>query len=157
MRIRPFVLFAVLALGASAGCEGDSAVDVEAEKAQGAAFLAAAAKENGAITTASGLVFRTITPGNGASPAASDRVTVHYTGKLVDGTTFDSSVNRGPATFPLGGVIACWTEGLQKMHVGETAILGCPSTIAYGDRGHPGTIPGGAVLMFEVELLEIAK
>lgn len=156
--MRHFALFPVLALlTASAGCEGDPAADLPAEKERGAAFLAAAARESGAVTTPSGLVFRTITPGNGESPTASDRVKVHYTGKLVDGTTFDSSVNRGPATFPLAGVIACWTEGLQRMRVGETAMLGCPSTLAYGDRGHPGTIPGGATLMFDVELLEIAE
>ena len=153
MRARRSFLFA--ALLAAAACEGDPTGDVQAEKDRGAAFLEAAAKENGAIATPSGLVFRTLTPGHGDSPKAADTVKVHYTGKLIDGTTFDSSVNRGAATFPLTRVIACWTEGLQRMHVGETALLGCPSVLAYADRGHPGSIPGGATLMFEVELLEI--
>lgn len=153
MHARRSLLFA--ALLAATACEGDPSGDVQAEKDRGAAYLETAAKENGAISTPSGLVFRTLTPGNGDSPKAADKVTVHYTGKLIDGTTFDSSVNRGPATFSLTGVIACWTEGLQKMHVGERALLGCPSQIAYGDRGHPGMIPGGAVLVFEVELIDI--
>ena len=87
---------------------------------------------------------------------ASDQVKVHYTGTLTDGTVFDSSVKRNePATFPLNGVIKCWTEGVQKMKVGEKAKLTCPSDVAYGDNGRPPTIPGGATLIFEVELLEI--
>lgn len=152
MRYRSLFLLSLLA----AGCEGDITADAEGEKARGAEYLAeTAAKEPGAITLPSGLVYRTITRGTGVSPAATDKVTVHYTGKFIDGTTFDSSVNRGPATFPLTGVIACWTEGLQKMYVGETASLGCPSNLAYGDKGRPGPIPPGATLMFEVELLEV--
>ena len=102
------------------------------------------------------MVVRTLTPGTGATPVASDQVKVHYTGTLTDGTVFDSSVKRKePATFPLGGVIKCWTEGVQKMKVGEKAKLTCPSDLAYGDNGRPPTIPGGATLIFEVELLEI--
>lgn len=141
----------------AAGCEGEPSIDVQGEKDLGAAHLKTAGLESGAVTTPSGLVYRTITPGNGDSPAASDRVKVHYTGRLIDGSTFDSSVNRGPATFPLTGVIACWTEGVQRMRVGEIAMLGCPSDLAYGDRGRPGSIPGGATLMFEVELLDIVR
>ena len=83
---------------------------------------------------------------------------VHYHGTLTDGTVFDSSVQRGePATFPLDGVIPCWTEGVQKMKVGGKAKLVCPSAAAYGDRGQPPNIRPGAVLTFEVELLEIVK
>jgi FKBP-type peptidyl-prolyl cis-trans isomerase FkpA len=123
------------------------------EKSKG--FLADAAGEEGAEKTASGLVFRTLTPGSGASPEATDVVRVHYHGTLTDGTVFDSSRERGePAVFPLDRVIPCWTEGVQKMKVGETARLVCPAEIAYGDRGQPG-IPAGATLVFEVELLGI--
>jgi FKBP-type peptidyl-prolyl cis-trans isomerase FkpA len=83
-------------------------------------------------------------------------VKVNYRGTLIDGTEFDSSYKRGqPAQFPLSGVIRCWTEGVQKMKVGGKARLVCPSEIAYGDSGHPPTIPGGATLIFEIELLEI--
>ena len=102
------------------------------------------------------MVIRTTKPGTGATPTAADQVKVHYHGTLTDGTVFDSSIKRNePATFPLGGVIKCWTEGLQHMKVGEKATLTCPSDLAYGDNGRPPTIPGGATLIFDVELLEI--
>jgi FKBP-type peptidyl-prolyl cis-trans isomerase FkpA len=128
------------------------------EKAKAKSFLEAAAKEPGAVRTPSGMVIRTTKPGTGASPTAADQVKVHYHGTLTDGTVFDSSVKRGePATFPLGGVIKCWTEGVQRMKVGEKAKLTCPSDLAYGDNGRPPTIPAGATLVFEVELLEIVK
>jgi FKBP-type peptidyl-prolyl cis-trans isomerase FkpA len=126
----------------------------DAEKARSEPFLAAAAKEPGAVTTPTGLVFRSLQEGTGPSPAATDTVKVHYTGSLIDGKVFDSSVQRGqPAELPLNGVIPCWTEGVQKMKVGGKAKLVCPSSIAYGDMGRPGTIPAGAVLVFDVELL----
>ncbi len=126
------------------------------EKTKGVAYAEKAAAEAGATKTASGMILQEITAGSGASPAATDRVKVHYTGTLIDGTVFDSSVERGqPATFPLNGVIKCWTEGVQLMKVGGKAKLTCPSDIAYGDRGRPPTIPPGATLVFEVELLEI--
>lgn len=122
---------------------------------QGEKQLAAAAAEAGAVKTDSGLVIRTLTPGTGKSPAASDTVKVHYHGTLPDGTVFDSSVDRGePAEFALDQVIPCWTEGVQKMQVGEKAKLTCPPGIAYGDRT-AGTIPAGSTLTFEVELLGI--
>lgn len=126
-------------------------------KEKSAAFRDAAAAEAGAVKSASGLVYKTVKPGNGPTPKATDVVSVHYHGTLPDGKVFDSSRQRGqPAQFPLNGVIPCWTEGVQKMKVGETARLVCPSEIAYGDSGTPdGTIPPGATLVFEVELLAI--
>src|SRR5262249_27065373 len=106
------------------------------EKAKSQAFREKAAGEAGAGQLNSGLIYKTLKPGNGASPKVTDVVRVHYTGTLTDGKVFDSSVQRGePAEFPLNGVIPCWTEGVQKMKVGEKARLVCPSAIAYGDRG----------------------
>jgi FKBP-type peptidyl-prolyl cis-trans isomerase FkpA/FKBP-type peptidyl-prolyl cis-trans isomerase FklB len=128
------------------------------EKKAGAAFLAKAAAEDGAKKTASGAIVTTLKEGKGPSPKASDTVKVHYQGTLVDGTVFDSSIQRGqPATFPLANVIKCWTEGVQEIKVGGKSRLVCPANIAYGDRGSPPTIKPGATLVFEVELLEIVK
>jgi FKBP-type peptidyl-prolyl cis-trans isomerase FkpA len=128
---------------------------VAREKDTSAAYLAKAAAETGATKTDSGIVYTETTAGTGPSPSAADRVKVHYRGTLIDGTEFDSSYSRNePAVFPLGGVIRCWTEGVQKMKVGGKARLVCPSDLAYGDRGNEA-IPGGAALIFEVELLEI--
>ena len=123
------------------------------------ATSAASAKEPGAVVTPSGLVYRSLKDGDGASPTAADSVKVHYRGTFPDGKEFDSSYKRNePAQFPLGGVIKCWTEGVQKMKVGGKAKLTCPSGIAYGERGAGGgLIPPNATLLFEVELLEIAK
>ncbi len=130
---------------------------VEIEKKNSKKYLEQAAHEPGAVVSPSGLVFKTITPGTGPSPGPTDRVTVQYEGKLTDGTVFDSSRKRNmPATFPLNGVIKCWTEGVGRMKVGEKAQLVCPSSIAYGDSGRPPTIPGGATLIFDVELMSIA-
>ena len=112
------------------------------------------AKEKGAQKLATGVVVRTLQPGEGPSPAASDRVKVKYEGRLLDGKVFDSSEGT---EFPLNRVIGCWTEGVQKMHVGEKARLVCPSSTAYGDQGRPPQIPGGATLVFDVELLSIGK
>jgi FKBP-type peptidyl-prolyl cis-trans isomerase FkpA/FKBP-type peptidyl-prolyl cis-trans isomerase FklB len=129
-----------------------------AEQKAGQAVLDKAAAEKGATKTASGLVIMTIKPGTGPSPKATDRVKVHYHGTLADGAVFDSSVQRGePATFPLNGVIPCWTEGLQLMKVGGKSRLVCPAALAYGDRGSPPRIKPGSTLTFEVELLEIVK
>jgi FKBP-type peptidyl-prolyl cis-trans isomerase FkpA len=120
-------------------------------------FVDKATKEKGAVKTDSGLIYRSLKEGSGASPAAADKVKVHYRGTLVDGREFDSSYKRGqPAEFPLNGVIKCWTEGLQKMKVGGKAQLVCPAAIAYGDRS-AGIIPPNATLVFEVELLEVMK
>ncbi|NUZ05335.1 FKBP-type peptidyl-prolyl cis-trans isomerase [Piscinibacter koreensis] len=108
--------------------------------------------------TASGLVYKSLKEGNGASPSATDTVKVHYRGTLTDGKEFDSSYKRGePASFPLNRVIPCWTEGVQKMKVGGKAQLTCPPAIAYGERGAGGVIPPNATLQFEIELLEIAR
>lgn len=128
------------------------------EKKAGTAYLSKAAAEKGANKTSSGLIITTIKPGTGASPKATDKVKVHYHGTLTDGTVFDSSVKRGePATFPLNGVIPCWTEGVQQMKVGGKSRFVCPSELAYGDRGAPPLIRPGATLVFEVDLLEIVK
>jgi FKBP-type peptidyl-prolyl cis-trans isomerase FkpA len=128
----------------------------EVEKQKGQATLDAAAAEPGAQKLPSGMVIKSISPGTGASPTATDTVKVNYEGKTADGKVFDSSYKRNqPATFPLRGVVPCWTEGLQKMKVGEKAQLTCPSSLAYGDMGHGPDIPGGATLIFTVELLEV--
>ena len=120
-------------------------------------LAATAAKEKGAIVTPSGLVYRALREGSGASPSAADTVKVHYRGTLADGTEFDSSYKRNaPAQFPLGGVIPCWTEGVQRMKVGGKAQLVCPAAIAYGARGAGGLIPPNATLKFEIELLAVA-
>ena len=104
----------------------------------------------------SGVKIEMIKEGVGSSPDASDRVKVHYRGMLMDGTEFDSSYSRGkPASFPLRGVIRCWTEGVQKMKVGGKAKLTCPPSTAYGSRGAGGVIPPNSTLIFEVELLDI--
>lgn len=132
------------------------AARAENEKRRAAEFLAKAAQEEGAEQTASGLIYVEIQKGSGPSPKATDKVKAHYQGTLIDGSVFDSSVERNePVTFPLTQVIPCWTEGLQKMAVGGKAKLICPSDIAYGDSGRPPAIPPGATLIFEVELLEI--
>jgi FKBP-type peptidyl-prolyl cis-trans isomerase FkpA len=128
---------------------------LDKEKAAARLYTDKVAATPGAVKTASGLIYRVTTAGTGASPVASDTVRVHYRGTLIDGAEFDSSYKRNqPATFPLGGVIKCWTEGVQLMKVGGKATLVCPSDTAYGDGGRPG-IPGGATLTFEIELLGI--
>ena len=133
---------AALALAASAWSQSDLA--------------AQAAKEPGAQVTTSGLVFRSLKEGAGATPQASDKVRVNYRGTFADGKEFDSSYSRGqPAEFPLDRVIKCWTEGVQRIKVGGKAKLTCPPAIAYGERGAGGVIPPGATLQFEVELLAI--
>ena len=135
-----------------------SSAAAEKEKKAGAAFIAKAAAESGAKKTASGAIVKDIKAGTGPQPKSSDTVKVHYHGTLMDGTVFDSSVQRKePATFPLTGVIKCWTEGVQEIKVGGKARLTCPSDVAYGDRGSPPKIKPGSTLVFEVELLEIVK
>jgi FKBP-type peptidyl-prolyl cis-trans isomerase len=123
--------------------------------AEGTAFREKAAQEEGAVQTASGLIFKELRAGTGVSPKATDRVKVHYHGSLIDGTVFDSSVERGePITFALDQVVKGWTEGLQMMKVGGKAKLTIPPELAYGPGGREG-IPPNATLIFEVELLGI--
>lgn len=127
-------------------------------KDEGDAFLAKNKNEKGVKATASGLQYLVVTEGKGPKPVATDRVKVHYTGTLLDGTKFDSSVDRGqPAEFALNQVIPGWTEGLQLMPVGSKYTFWIPSNLAYGDRGTPGPIGPNATLKFDVELLEIVK
>jgi FKBP-type peptidyl-prolyl cis-trans isomerase FkpA len=134
-----------------------AAKTAEKEKAASAAFVAKAAAEPGVQKTASGLIYKELAAGTGESPKATDRVKVNYRGTFTNGNEFDSSYKRNQAAeFPLNGVIKCWTEGVQKMKVGGKARLVCPSDIAYGDQGR-GSIPGGATLVFEIELLEIGS
>ena len=122
----------------------------------GKAFLAENAKKDGVKVTDSGLQYEIITEGNGAKPAATDTVRVHYIGTLPDGTTFDSSVARGqPAEFPVTGVIRGWVEALQMMSVGSKWKLTIPHELAYGERGAGASIPPFSPLVFEVELLDI--
>jgi FKBP-type peptidyl-prolyl cis-trans isomerase FkpA len=135
---------------------GLSAIHAFAQTAAPNPVLDAAAKEPGAVVTKTGLVYRSLKDGAGASPTAADTVKVHYKGTFPDGKEFDSSYARGtPIEFPLGRVIPCWTEGVQRMKVGGKAKLTCPSQIAYGERGAGGVIPPNATLLFEVELLGI--
>jgi FKBP-type peptidyl-prolyl cis-trans isomerase FkpA len=128
------------------------------EKERGARFAAEAAKEKGAQVTPSGLVYVTVSEGVGPSPTPVDTVKVHYRGRLIDGREFDSSYRRGePTTFALRQVVPCWTEALQKMKANGRAKVICPSAIAYGDKGNPPTIPPGATLVFDVELLDVLQ
>jgi len=125
------------------------------EKIKSKAFTDAAAAEPGATRAASGLVYRELAAGTGASPKATDSVKVNYRGTLINGTEFDSSYKSGkPIDFGLNQVIPCWTEGVARMKVGGKSKLVCPSDLAYGDQGRP-SIPPGATLVFEIELLAI--
>lgn len=138
--------------------EADRKVAADKNKADGEKFLAANKGKPNIKSTASGLQYQVITEGKGPKPKASDTVRVHYTGTLLDGTKFDSSVDRGqPAEFPLSGVIPGWTEGLQLMPVGSKFKFWIPSNLAYGEQGTPGPIGPNATLSFDVELLEIVK
>jgi FKBP-type peptidyl-prolyl cis-trans isomerase len=120
------------------------------------AFFEENGKKPGVITTPSGLQYQVVKEGNGPKPTKEQTVTVHYTGTLLDGTEFDSSVKRGePATFPVGGVIPGWVEGLQLMTVGSKYKFFIPSSLGYGERGAGGQIPPFATLIFDVELLNI--
>jgi len=135
---------------------GRSQAKTQAEKEKSQQFLDKTAQEQGVKKLPSGVLYKELQAGTGETPKQSDVVKVNYRGTLVNGTEFDSSFKRGqPAQFPLSGVVPCWTEGIQQMKVGGKAQLICPSSAAYGDRGAPPNIPGGAALIFEVELLAI--
>ncbi len=130
----------------------------EAAQSVGKKFLEENGKKENVITTASGLQYEVEKEGTGAQPTAEDEVTVHYTGKLLDGTVFDSSVSRGePATFPLNRVIPGWTEGVQLMKEGGKYRFYIPSDLAYGPNGIQGAIPPHATLIFDVELIKVIK
>lgn len=133
--------------------------DMEKKTRQaGEQFLAENGKKEGVHTTASGLQYVVEAEGNGDRPGPEDEVTVHYTGKLTDGTIFDSSVQRGePATFPLNRVILGWTEGVQLMKTGAKYTFFVPSDLAYGAQGIPGAIPPHSTLIFDVQLISIKK
>ena len=135
-----------------------SAKEAKKNKEEGEKFLAENKTKSGVITTESGLQYQVITEGTGAKPTEKDRVKVHYTGTLLDGTKFDSSVDRGePAEFGVNQVIKGWTEGLQLMPVGSKYIFWIPSELAYGERAAGPEIKPNSVLKFEVELLDIVK
>jgi len=128
------------------------------EKQKSEAFRASAEKEPGAVKTQSGLIFKSVSPGSGAVPKATDTVSVNYRGTLTNGTEFDASARHGgPATFQVNGVIPCWTEALQRMKVGGKAHIVCPAEIAYGNRQAGPDIPPGSTLVFDVELVGIQK
>lgn len=133
-------------------------VVADKNKKEGEAFLAANKNKPGVKSTASGLQYEVLKEGTGKKPAATDQVKVHYVGTLIDGTKFDSSIDRGePASFALNGVIPGWTEALQLMSVGSKYKIVVPAALGYGDKGTPGPIGPNATLVFEVELLEILK
>ena len=135
--------------------QAEAAAKAEAAAASGKEFLAENAKREGITTLASGLQFEVLTAGVGAKPTRESNVRTHYHGTLIDGTVFDSSYDRGqPAEFPVGGVIAGWTEALQLMNAGSKWRLYVPSELAYGAQG-VGSIPPHSVLVFDVELLDV--
>jgi FKBP-type peptidyl-prolyl cis-trans isomerase len=138
--------------------EARFAARIEHERKASQAFVAAAAREEGAVQTQSGLVIRELVAGSGPSPQSTDVVRVHYHGTLRDGMVFDStSMRDAPATFRLDGIMTCWQEGLQRMKVGGRSRLVCPAATAYGDGGSPPAIPPAAALVFDVELVEIVE
>ncbi len=142
---------------AAAGADAPAGQDADANVKAGDAYRAENGKKHGVTTTPSGLQIETLTAGTGESPKATDKVKVHYVGTLIDGTKFDSSIDRGePITFPLNGVIKGWGEGLQLMKVGGKARLVIPPGLGYGAQG-TGPIPPNATLVFEVQLLSIEK
>lgn len=141
-----FILFSNLVFAAS---------DIETEKAESQKFIDKEAKIAKTEQTLSGLLYRPIKVGKGDYPQETDTVTVEYKGTLRTGKVFDASPKGKPVSFPLNGVIPCWTEALKKMQVGGSAVIVCPSHIAYGDKGVGADIKGGAALKFEVSLLKI--
>ncbi len=129
----------------------------EIEKAAGVEFMAKAGEETGAVKTDSGMLYVEREAGDGPIPTADSTVKLHYEGTFRDGESFDSSIGKEPAVFPLNQVAPCFSEGLQRMKVGGKSKLVCPPDLAYGDDGFPPMIPPGATLIFEIELLEIVN
>ncbi len=165
-----YILIFALVMGIAAGCDnkpkaeaGDTETDTVAipedpNKRDGEKFLAENAKKEGVVTTESGLQYLVLKEGNDVHPTATDEVTVHYTGKLINGKVFDSSVERGePATFALNQVIKGWTEGLQLMGEGAQYRFFIPYNLAYGERGAGNDIPPYSMLIFDVELIKVGK
>ena len=134
----------------------EAAEKYKGAKSEGEKYLSENAKQEGVVTLPSGLQYKVLKEGNGKSPKATDKVVCHYEGMLIDGTMFDSSIQRGePATFPLNGVIAGWTEGLQLMKEGAKYRFFIPYQLGYGERGAGASIPPFATLVFDVELIEV--
>ena len=134
----------------------EAAEKYKGAKSEGEKYLSENAKKEGVVTLPSGLQYKVLKEGNGKSPKATDKVVCHYEGMLIDGTMFDSSIQRGePATFPLNGVIAGWTEGLQLMKEGAKYRFFIPYQLGYGERGAGASIPPFATLVFDVELIEV--
>ena len=134
----------------------EAAEKYKGAKSEGEKYLSENAKKEGVTTLPSGLQYKVLKEGNGKSPKATDKVVCHYEGMLIDGTMFDSSIQRGePATFPLNGVIAGWTEGLQLMKEGAKCRFFIPYQLGYGERGAGASIPPFATLVFDVELIEV--
>lgn len=155
-RIPHFIFFVFILLLGINMFSMANAKSAEENKKQGVAFLAENTKKEGVVTTASGLQYEVLKPGDGAKPSATDNVTVHYEGKTLDGKVFDSSYKRGsPATFPLNRVIAGWTEGVQLMQEGAKYRFYIPSNLAYGERGAGTDIGPNETLIFDVELIAI--
>lgn len=158
---RAACLLAAVLAGAACAPAAETVVqpsDAEFNRPPANAFEEAFSKEDGVQRIRWGGWMKTLVPGTGAAPGVDDRVTVNYRGTLTDGTEFDSSYKRGrPATFPLSGVIPCWTNGVMMMKAGGKAKFVCPAATAYGDRGSPPAVPGGATLVFEIELLGVAR
>ena len=157
-----FPLMAALFAGCSAGQDDTPFITTAAMnadlKASNEAFLVANGKRDGVTTTSDGLEYKVIKSGAGATPKAANTVTVHYEGKLIDGTVFDSSIQRDvPASFPVTGVIPGWVEALQLMKVGDTWQLAIPAALAYGDKSPSPQIPAGSTLVFQVQLISIDK
>lgn len=146
---------ATLDEGAQGNNEEEAAMATELSAEKNKAFLEANAKKEGVKVTATGLQYKVLKAGTGKQPGPTSKVTVHYTGKLINGKTFDSSEGGDPVSFPLNRVIPGWTEGLQLMKEGEKAELVIPSDLGYGERGAPGAIPPSQALVFEVELIKV--